>query len=191
MKSVSGRLFGSLLVASCAMLVLQPARAETTRIDVSRDGETFIIDAVFVAPVSVREAWAVLTDFDAMSRFVPDLESSRITARVGTRLTVEQRGTARWGPLALRFQTVREVELTPFERVTSHVVSGSLRRVDTLTRFATVAHGTEIRHHIELMTESWLPDFVVEGFLRAEVRQQFEALEREMRRRGSVSGPPP
>ncbi|MGH6622576.1 MAG: SRPBCC family protein [Burkholderiaceae bacterium] len=191
MTSQSWPLIRTLMVVCCTMLVLPSARAATTRIDVVRDGEVFIIDAVLVAPVSVRDAWAVLTDFDAMSRFVPDLESSRITARAGTRITVEQRGVARWGPLALKFQTVREVDLTPFERVTSHVVSGSLRKVDTHTRFATVANGTEIRHHIELITDGWLPDFVVEGFLRAEVRQQFEALEREMRRRGSVSGPPP
>ena len=191
MTSRSWRLTRTLLLAACALLALQSARGAATRIDVVRDGEVFIIDAVLVAPVSVREAWAVLTDFDAMSRYVPDLESSRITARAGTRLTVEQRGTARWGLLALSFQTVREVQLVPFERVTSHVVGGSLRRVDTLTRLATVADGTEIRHHIELMTESWLPDFVIEGFLRAEVRQQFDALEREMRRRRSVSGLPP
>jgi len=191
MTSRSRRLARALLVASCVALVLPSARAATTRIDVARDGEVFIIDAVLVAPVSVREAWAVMTDFDAMSGFVPDLESSRITARAGPRLTVEQRGIARWGPVALKFQAVREVELTPFERVTSRVVSGSLRRVDTQTRFASVSNGTEVRHHIELVTEMWLPDFVVEAFLRAEVRQQFEALEREMRRRSAGPGVPP
>lgn len=173
------------LVAASAAQAQSPPEApgDTIRIAIARNGEAFVIDATLVAPVPLREAWAVLTDFDAMSRFVPDLESSRITARAGPRLTVEQSGVARWGLLARRFQTVCEVELTPFDHVSSRVLSGSLRRADTLTRFAASGEATEIRHHIELETDSWFPDFMVEAYLRAEVRQQFGALVQEMRRR--------
>ena len=38
--------------------------------------DPFLVDAVLVAPVTGREAWSVLTDFDAMSAFVPDLDAS-------------------------------------------------------------------------------------------------------------------
>jgi len=173
--------------ALCLMALLSlstPAQTNSVQVDVVHRGEVIVIDVVLVAPVPVREAWAVLTDFNEMSRFVPDLESSRIKSRTGARLTVEQRGVARWGPFAQQFETVREVELVPYERVTSRVVSGSLRRADTQTRFVPLAEGTEIRHHIELITDMWLPDIVVGAFLRAEVRQQFDALVQEMRRRG-------
>lgn len=169
----------------------KPAQADTIRVDVSHNGELFIIEAFFLAPVAVADAWAVLTDFDAMSRFVPDLESSRITARVGPRLTLEQRGVARWGPFTQKFYTVREVDLMPFERVTSRTVGGSLRRADTLTLFTAVPAGTEIRYHMELATDTPLPDFVIETFLRAEVRQQFGALLQEIRRRSPSRTTPP
>ena len=162
------------------------AVAVETRVDVARANEGFVIDAVLVAPVSLREAWAVLTDFDSMSGFVPDLQSSRVMTRNGLRLRVEQRGVIRWGPFFQDFHAVREVELTPFERVASHVISGSLRKVDTETRFAAVADGTEVRHHIELAVDSWMPDVLVEAFLRQEVRQQFTALVQEMQRRSAV-----
>lgn len=167
-----------------------PTQTEAVRVKVAHEGDAFIIDAVFIAPVPAREAWAVLTDFDAMSQFVPDLESSRITSRSGTRLTLEQHGTARWGPFTRKFHTVREVDLLPFERVTSRTVGGTLRRADTLTQFTAVNGGTEIRYHMELMTDAPLPDFAIESFLRAEVRQQFGALLQEIRRRGQIPGVP-
>ena len=47
------------------------AIAVDTRVSVSRRGDVFLVDAVLVAPVTGREAWRVLTDFDAMSAFVP------------------------------------------------------------------------------------------------------------------------
>jgi hypothetical protein len=153
------------------------------QVSVARRGDVYLIDAVVVAPVSMREAWSVLTDFDAMASFVPNLELSRVTARQGERLRVEQRGVARWGPLAYRFTTVREIELEPMEEVRSSSIGGSLRQVQSLTRFMPVAGGTEIRHHIEVGIDTWMPDILVEPLLRHDVSEQFDAVVAEMLRR--------
>ncbi len=95
---------------ACALLlggllggVVPVLAAVDTQIDVSRSGELYVVDAVMVVPFSPREAWDVLTDFDAMASFVPNLEVSRVTSRSGDRLQVEQRGVARWGPLSQTF----------------------------------------------------------------------------------------
>jgi ribosome-associated toxin RatA of RatAB toxin-antitoxin module len=173
-----------------AMLLAVAAPAVSAAIDmqvsVRRRGELLVVDAILLAPVSQREAWGVLTDFDAMSGFVPNLEASRVTSRDGGHLRVEQRGVARWGPLAHAF-TMREVELEPITQVRSQSVAGSLRQVKSLTQFAAVAGGTEIRHHLELGIDTWMPDLLIEPFLRHEVREQFEAVVGEMlRRRASV-----
>jgi len=44
---------------------------------VQRRGDLLVVDATLMAPVSQREAWSVLTDFDAMSGFVPISSQSR------------------------------------------------------------------------------------------------------------------
>lgn len=152
-------------------------------IAVSRRGDVFGIDAVIIAPVTPREAFDVLTDFDAMAGFVPNLESSRVTARDGDRLRVEQRGVARWGLLSHRFTTVRDVVLLPTESVTSSSVEGSTPRVQSVTKFREVPGGTEVWHRVELVFETWMPDFLAERFLHAEMNEQFEAVVAEMLRR--------
>lgn len=160
-----------------------PAAAIEMQVTVQRLDDVVIIDARLLAPVPPTEAWAVLTDFDAMSGFIPNLEASHVTARDGERLRVEQRGVARWGPFARPFTTVREVELEPMTLVRSRSIGGSLGPVKSQTRFEAVAGGTEVRHHVEWRLDTWLPDFVVEPLVHHEVREQFEAVVSEMVRR--------
>jgi ribosome-associated toxin RatA of RatAB toxin-antitoxin module len=172
-------LLGALLLAA----IVPVLAAVDTQIDVSRSGELYLVDAVMVVPFSPREAWDVLTDFDAMARFVPNLEVSRVTSRSGDRLQVEQRGVARWGPLSQTFTTVREIELQPIDEVRSKSIGGSLRQVSSVTRFAAAAGGTEIRHHVEFAMDTWMPSFLARPFLQHEVREQFDAVVGEMLRR--------
>jgi ribosome-associated toxin RatA of RatAB toxin-antitoxin module len=153
-----------------------------------RRGGSFGIDAVVIAPVTPREAWDVLTDFDAMANFVPNLEASHVTARNGSTLRVEQRRLARWGPVAKTFNTVREVVLVPTETVTSVSVEGSVPRIKSVTQFKAVPGGTEIWHRAELDFETWMPDFVAERLLQDDMNEQLEAAVAEMMRRRAAGG---
>jgi ribosome-associated toxin RatA of RatAB toxin-antitoxin module len=177
---MSNRLFLAGLLLAAAV---SSAAAGDTRVSVARSERGVIVDAVIVTPVGLRETWDVMTDFDAMSGFLPYLKSSRVTARDGALLRVEQRGALTWGPIARDFATVRQVELTPYERVQSRVIEGDVRRVDTVTRFRALGEQTEVRHHVEISLDSGIPTALVETFLRREVREQFDAFLREMDRR--------
>lgn len=172
---------GSRAIGSAAPAQVGESAAPVVQVT-SRDG-VFVIDATLIAPVPLSVAWDVLTDFGAMSQYVADLESSRVVNRTGNRVQVEQRGVMRWGLLSQPFHTVREVELVEPHQVSSRVLSGTIPRATTLTRLAPVKGGTEIRHHIELALESWLPDLALVALLRSETRQQFAALVTEMQRR--------
>jgi hypothetical protein len=171
------------LMALVLTAAATPTDAVETEVRISRDGELVLMDAVLLAPVTPAEAWAVLTDFDAMARYVPDLDASRVTIRLGNRLRVEQRGVARWGPFARPFAMVREVDLTPVERVESRSIGGTLQRVRTSTRLVPVTDGTEVRHHLEFVFNVWMPDLLADAFLRYKVREQFDAVVEEMLQR--------
>ncbi len=174
-----------LVIAFLLALAGTAAAAATPPVDVTvvRKGELLQLDIVLVAPVTRSEAWSVMTDFDAMARYVPNLHSSRITQRTGNRLRVEQRGVAHWGPISHAFDTVRDIELTPMDAVQSRSTGGSLQRVRSETHFSDIADGTRIEHHLEFAMETWMPEFLAEAFLRHEVTEQFEALVQEMLRR--------
>lgn len=150
---------------------------------VARDGETFIVDADMLVPVTPQVAWAVLADYEHFADFVPNMQVSRIVSKPGEALRVEQRGHARYGFLSFAFDSLREVELSPQETLKTRMIKGNMKRMETLTRLAAEGNGTRILYHNEAVPDFWLPPLIGPAFIRHEVAEQFGAFIREMLRR--------
>jgi hypothetical protein len=157
-------------------------------IDLSQSGRTFVVDATFRAPVPPSVAWDVLTDFEHMDAFVPNLAESRIVARDVNRLTILQHGVARFGPFVLRFESERQVTLAPFATIRSTQLRGTMDRLDSTTTFAAEGTGTRLTYHVEAIPGALFPDIVARRFLRHEIAEQFDAIVREMVRRHAGTG---
>lgn len=161
------------------------ARADVPDIEVSvekRDA-TFYVDTAFDAPVSVRVAWEVLTDFDQMATILHNLTSSRIVSRSGNRLRVHQEGVARFGPFSYAFVSEREIQLAPRKRIHVEQVSGNARRYASDMEISANGNGTHFQYHAEIVLESGLARFFGGPFIQHEIAEQFAALVTEMRRR--------
>lgn len=182
-RSLVIRLGVVLMLMGLSVALLAADVAPEMAIDVVRSGETYVINALMFAPVPRQEAWAALTDFDRMSSFVPNLSESRTTSRSGNRLVIAQKGVARFGPLKVPFESVREVELQPYDEVHSRNIRGNMRKVESVTRLSDADGGTRITYHVEAIPDFWLPKIIGEAFLRHEIREQFEAIVKEMVRR--------
>jgi polyketide cyclase/dehydrase/lipid transport protein len=152
-------------------------------VEVTRSGDTFLVNALLFAPVSPKEAWAVLTDFDHMSAFVPNLSESRVTGRSNDELVVAQKGVARFGVLSFPFESVREVELHPYDLIRSRNIRGNLARLVSVTRLTGAEGGTRIDYQVEVLPAFWVPGFVGEFLIKHEVTEQLEAIVKEMLRR--------
>ena len=146
-------------------------------------GSGFSVDVQMHAPVPPALAFAVLTDFEHMAQFIPDLHSSQVQERQGTVLVVAQQGTARWGPVSMAFDAVRELRLNPPIEIRSRLLRGSMKRLDSLMQLEEVAGGTLLRYHAEGEPGQWFPPVVGPALVRQETADQFNAMLREMQRR--------
>jgi carbon monoxide dehydrogenase subunit G len=174
------------LAAPLAALLLAPAPAHAdaaVQVDVVKRGGAFMVDTVMAVPVPLPVAWAVMNDFDAMARFVPNLTESRIVARHGNHWIVEQKGAARFGPFRIAFESLRALELTPDERVVARQIKGSMRSAQSETTFAPEGDATRIRYHAQMEPAFWVPGFISRPIIEQRVRAQFDALAAEMMRR--------
>jgi|FrelakmetLWP11LW_1041352.scaffolds.fasta_scaffold17419_1 hypothetical protein len=180
-------------VAAIATLVTAAA-AETplTRVDIDlrQAGRTFVVDATFSAPVPPSVAWDVLTDFEHMDAFVPNLAESRIVARDGNVLNILQYGVARFGPFAVRFESERRVTLAPFATIRSTQLRGTMDKLDSTTTFASEGTGTRLTYHVEAIPGALFPDVIARRFLSHEIAEQFDAIVREMVRRHAAAASP-
>lgn len=142
-----------------------------------------VIDVSMLVEATPREAWDVLTDYDHMPKFLPNLQSSKILSKSPTRLEVAQKGGATHGPISITFDVVREVQLKPYSEIISHVISGDLKKVDGTTRLVPEGDGTRITFHSESIPNVWVPPGIGPALIENETREQFGDMRAEIVKR--------
>jgi carbon monoxide dehydrogenase subunit G len=158
-------------------------RNSEVEVTVRVSGDDVQVTAAFTVDATPQEAWAVLTDFDNMARFVSNLETSEVLSRQGNVVRVRTKGAARFGPLHFPFEAVRELMLTPFERIQSKQVSGTLKRFEGETRITPAAQGTRISYRGDSTSNQSIPPIVGPSFIKSETEEQFNEMQTEILRR--------
>jgi carbon monoxide dehydrogenase subunit G len=162
--------------------------AEDVLVRIERVGDEFVLEGGFHVAVPPAVAWAVLTDYDGMPRFVEDLRESRVIERQGDRLRVVQRGVTRLGPFSFDYDVEREVVLDPEHAVHSRALRGNVKKLDMHTFVESEGDGTRIRFRAAMIPDFWVPPLVGPRLIRTRFERQFESLLKEMRRRAEGAG---
>lgn len=171
-----------LLLLFAASAALAAADTPDAAVD-HRDGRYFGHLSFRVA-VPPELALAVLTDFEHMASFVPNLDRSRILSRNGNIYRVAQEGRADFGPFSFRFVSERRVEIFPEGRVVANALSGTAKYLHSELRLKPAGNdGTWIDYQLEMVPDTWFPASLGSSFLRHELIEQFTALAGEMQRR--------
>lgn len=189
--SVATKTFGSLLVMG-SVLALQAAFAgtpqnENIEVKVQITGQNVSVDLSLVVPATRRQVWAVLTDFEHMSSFVSNLKESKVIGTSGPALKIFQRGSASYGLIDFSFESTREILLTPYDKIESHMISGSVSKMDGTTQLVEEDGGTRIIYHTDTIPGRWLPPIAGRHFIEHETREQFQEIRDEILKRESSS----
>jgi ribosome-associated toxin RatA of RatAB toxin-antitoxin module len=170
--------------AEAEAVVSAPPAVPDEAVTVSRLGSTFTVDAVMQVAVPPALAYAVLVDFEHMTRYVPNLLQSQVLQRSADGLTVRQRGSVQWGLFTLKLDSTRELHLNPPNEIRGQAISGSFKRMASQTQLAPQAGGgTQIRYHAEGEPGDWFPPFIGPAVVRRQTATQFSAMVAEMLRR--------
>jgi len=184
----------AILALSLGFLLAAPPGSHATQseqdiqVKVSRQGDIVTVHAQFSAPVSARQAYAVMTDYDHMTQFLADLDESRILERAKDSLLVRQAGRVRFGWFSVPFDYVRRVELYPNVRLVSHVVSGSVKKGDVTTSLNESNGQTVVTYDSEAVMGYWLPFGIGNTAIASHIQQDLESMRTEMLRRKQASG---
>ena len=180
-NALVGLLLGVSMIASA--LAAEGAFVADRDVRVQRAGDHFTVDMVAHAPVAAAQAWAVLTDFEHMADFMPNLTASEVLERNGEVVRIRQAGVARYGLFSARFDFVREFTLRPSQEIRAHSTGGNVRRMDSVMRLTQDEGGTRLEYHAEVEPDFWLPPLIGPAFVRHETAEQFSAMIHEMVRR--------
>ncbi|RIX48969.1 MAG: hypothetical protein D3M94_03435 [Rhodocyclales bacterium GT-UBC] len=147
-----------------------------------RDGR-YTAGFVLHVPVTSGVAQEVLTDFEHMADFVPNLSSSTVLARTGNVYRVAQRGVANVGPFNFSFESERRIEVLADGRILAQALSGSARSMRSEMRIQGEGRVTRLEYRVEMVPAQWVPSSLGVNVLRQELAEQFSAIVREMERR--------
>ena len=166
-----------------AMAADRQALVPDSDVRVERAGGNFTVDVTMHAPMAPAQAWAVLTDFEHMAEFVPNLTSSQVTERSDTVLKVAQKGVAHYGVFSTPFESVREIHLAPLHEIRAHGLGGNIQHMESLMQLEAEGTGTRLTYHAEVLPGFWFPPLVGPSLVRHETAEQFSAMLHEMMRR--------
>lgn len=165
------------------------ARASDPSVDVriERQGDTLVIAASAPLVADAATAWAVLTDYAGYRDFIPGIRASRVVARHGTVVVVEQSDELALWFLSMPVRVVYEIDEFPRVRLQSRASAPALpplsstfvlARTDSGVRLDYVGHvgpGLPLLGHIEQ-----------QALQRVAIRD-LDALVQEIERRGAVT----
>jgi ribosome-associated toxin RatA of RatAB toxin-antitoxin module len=97
------------MVAALAATTVFASTAAAQHVDVAENAGVFRINASFTVPGTAQAVAAVLTDYERIPDFMPDVTSSQVLSRSEAGIVVEQEATARFMMFSKRVHLVLEV----------------------------------------------------------------------------------
>ena len=180
-------------VAALALLVAaapQTAASASITVVAQRDGDTIEIHASAALKASAATAWSVLTDYGSYSRFIPDLRVSRVVARDGARVTVEQSGDCILWRFKVPIDVTFEIDEVPPTRLESRAVRGSLRALASSYVLTPIGSGVRLDYAGRIAPGFELLGQIEQTAVEENIGLQFRALAEEIERRSVAGGEP-
>ncbi|HYP68808.1 MAG TPA: SRPBCC family protein [Thiobacillaceae bacterium] len=148
---------------------------------------TITVRAFIDVPVDARAAWEVLTDYDRLAQFVPDMRESRLVSKPGQPHRVFQRGEKSWLILDAPFEVLMQMDETPPSHIVFHQLSGTLRDMYGEWRLLPLRGGVRITYYARMEPGLLSPRAPGDTVLiRADIERMLVAIGNEMLRRQAV-----
>lgn len=181
-----------ILVLLCffqAQAVADARHDKDIEVKVQIDGEDVFVDVNFTVSAPAKLVWEVLTDFDHMSNFIVNLQTSKVIDKTDNGLHVFQKGIAKYGLISFPFESVREIHLFSFNKIQTHMMSGNIKKLEGVTQLITEGEQTRIIYHADTIPGVWIPPVVGKVFIEHETREQFQESRDEIMRRKRAANP--
>ena len=177
--------FGTLFAFLLLLGGIAPACAEEISIETTRRGDYILIDASADLQADVRLVWQVLSDYDHLAEFIPDLKLSRVIERNADGVVVEQQGEYSFlffnQPIEVRLLVVE----SPPHRIVSRAIAGSFREMTGSYELAPIPGGVRLRYTGRILPNFDLPPFFGVVVARAAAEKQFRGMVDEVIRRAA------
>ena len=131
--------------------------------------------------------WSVLTDYNNLHRYIPNLEASRQLWRRGARVALEQVGCQQFCGLRFSARVQLELEERAEEgRLDFHMLSGDFRRFEGSWCLGSDAIGTWLLYDLTVQGGAGMPIGLIEQRLQHDLACNLRGVQQEAQRRANA-----
>jgi carbon monoxide dehydrogenase subunit G len=175
--------------AALALALSAPCPAEVADVSIrtARDGEFVTVSASAVMKVDQQVAWAVLSDYDHLAKFIPDMKSSRVVSRDGNRLRVEQKGDMGFFFYKEPVDMLLEVHEEPPTRITARGLEGNIKGLETRYELQPSGSGVKLVYTGRFVPDFSIPPLIGMPLMNRLIERRFRAMVDEIQRRDALA----
>ncbi|KKJ00583.1 hypothetical protein PROH_11415 [Prochlorothrix hollandica PCC 9006 = CALU 1027] len=151
------------------------------------EGRRRRLEAEIWIPCGVDRVWEVLTDYEGLATFIPNLTSSRILEQEGDRVRLEQVGAERFWKLTFSAKVVLDMVTDRPQAIHFTMVQGDFKEMAGSWLLAPQVQegqaGTRLSYHLTIHPKRTMPVKLVECHLSVGLPRNLVAIYQEVMRR--------
>jgi ribosome-associated toxin RatA of RatAB toxin-antitoxin module len=177
-KRVAVMLFLSGLLAAGGAASAAPALALTVeRVDGADGSKVYQIASSATVAAAPAVVWRVLTDYNRMAEFVPDLKSARVVSRSGDRVVIEQRGAVRFLFISQPIRLVVQAHEQALERIDVTLIEGDMKVYHAAWELhPAAAGGTTVNYSASIEPKFYVPGVMGASLVRQDIAKMMAAV---------------
>ncbi len=169
-----------------------PAMAQGSSLEVSvrrvntGDQHVFEVSAGGVVKAPPEVVWKILTDYERMPEFVPDLQKSKLLSRIGNTAIIEQYGEARFLFFKRPIHLIVSVLEQPYSVIDIGLVSGDMKVYNCRWELVPIPEtgGTRILYSGKLVPKFYVPGMLGSNIIRSDIEKMMAAVLERLDRPG-------
>src|SRR5450830_1991376 len=177
--------------ATPALALAQGHRTDLPKLQVSVKRVTqdalqmFEVDATGTVQAPLPTVWRILTGYDRMEEFVPDLVSCRVLSRNGNEVIIEQFGTARFLFMSRSIHLIVRAVEQPMSSIDISLISGDIKHYESRWELVPVPEtgGTKIVYHGKMLPNFYVPSLLGSKMVRNDIERMMNAVLARLDRR--------
>jgi ribosome-associated toxin RatA of RatAB toxin-antitoxin module len=143
------------------------------------------VDATGTVAAPLPKVWRILTGYDRMAEFVPDMESSKVLSRNGGEVIIEQFGVARFLFMSRTIHLIVRAVEQPMSSIDISLISGDMKHYESRWELVPVPEtgGTKIVYHGKLLPNFYVPSLLGSKMVRNDIERMMNAVLARLDRR--------
>ena len=149
-------------------------------VSVREEGGMYLVRARFDVPQTADLARSVLTDYEQIPRFMPDVKTSVVVERTASRLLVEQEAVSEFGLFSktvhLRLEVIEDGNTIRF----SDRCGKSFKQYDGSWTLLEAGGRTTLTYDLTARPDFGVPEFIIKRLLKRDAGEMIERLRAEI-----------